>query len=126
LGDNLIEAVVHVLGARPPGIDALDVSSRADPGDTENTIASRMQALDQGDGVLVLTDIYGATPSNCMCRALEPGHAAGISGVNLPMLLKVNTYRHLPLAELAARAAAGGQEGISIITQEMCDATTGH
>lgn len=126
LGDNLIAAVEHVLGARPPAIEALDVSSHADPADTENTIITRMQALDQGDGVLVLTDIYGATPSNCMCRALAPGHAAGVSGVNLPMLLKANTYRHLPLSELAAHAAKGGQEGISIISQEMCDATTGH
>lgn len=126
LGDNLIAAVEHVLGTRPPGVEALDVSSRADPKDTEDTIAARMQALDQGDGVLVLTDIYGATPSNCMCRALAPGHAAGVSGVNLPMLLKTLTYRKLPLNELATRAAAGGQEGISIISQEMCNATTGH
>lgn len=126
LGDNLIEAVEHVLGARPQQIEALDVSSRADPKDTENTITARMLALDKGEGVLVLTDIYGATPSNCMCRALAPGHAVGVSGVNLPMLLKAMTYRHLPLSELAARAAKGGQEGITLISQEMCDATTGH
>jgi mannose PTS system EIIA component len=126
LGDNLIEAVAHVLGAKPPGIEALDVSSSAEPQDTEHVISSRMQALDQGEGVLVLTDIYGATPSNCMCRALAPDHAAGISGVNLPMLLKVTTYRHLPLGELAVRAAAGGQDGISIISQDMCNAATGH
>jgi PTS system ascorbate-specific IIA component len=85
-----------------------------------------MQALDTGKGVLVLTDIYGATPSNCVCRALAPGHAAGVTGVNLPMLLKVMTYRKLPLGQLAAMAAAGGQEGISIISQDMCDAATGH
>lgn len=126
LGGDLIDAAAHVLGARPPQIEALDVSSRAEPKDVEAMITLRMQALDTGDGVLVLTDIYGATPSNCMCRALAPGHAVGISGVNLPMLLKMLTYRDLPLAELADKAAKGGHEGISIISQDMCDAATGH
>lgn len=126
LGDDLIDAVAHVLGSRPQDIEAMDVSSRSEPRDIEATISARMQALDKGDGVLVLTDIYGATPSNCMCRALAPGHAAGVSGLNLPMLLKVLTYRDLPLDQLAIRAASGGQEGISIISQEMCDAATGH
>jgi PTS system ascorbate-specific IIA component len=126
LGENLIEAAAHVLGSKPQGIDALDVSSRAEPKDIEASISTHMQALDKGDGVLVLTDIYGATPSNCMCRALAPGHAAGVSGVNLPMLLKILNYRDLPLDLLVAKAAKGGQEGISIITQEMCNAATGH
>lgn len=126
LGGDLIDAVAHVLGAKPQLIDALDVSSRSEPTDVETTISAHMLALDEGDGVLVLTDIYGATPSNCMCRTLAPGHAAGISGVNLPMLLKTMTYRDLPLDQLAAKAAAGGQEGISIISQEMCDAAARH
>jgi PTS system ascorbate-specific IIA component len=61
-----------------------------------------------------------------VCRSLAPGHAAGVTGVNLPMLLKAITYRNLPLAQLAAMAAAGGQEGIAIISQDMCDAAAGH
>jgi mannose PTS system EIIA component len=126
LGEDLIDAVAHVLGARPQFLEALDVSSQAEPMDVEAMIASRMQALDSGNGVLVLTDIYGATPSNCVCRALAPGHAAGVTGVNLPMLLKIITYRNLPILQLAAMAAAGGQEGISIISQDMCDAADGH
>ena len=126
LGENLIDAAAHVLGSRPQLLEALDVSSRSEPKDVEAMINLRMQALDKGDGVLVLTDIYGATPSNCMCRALAPGHAAGVSGVNLPMLLKMLNYRDLPLEQLAVKAAKGGQEGISIISQDMCDAATGH
>ena len=126
LGGNLIDAAVHVLGSRPQMIEALDVSSRAEPKDIEANISARMQALDKGEGVLVLTDVYGATPSNCMCRALAPGHAAGVSGVNLPMLLKAMTYRDLPLDQLAEKTAKGGQEGISIISQDMCDAAAGH
>ncbi len=126
LGDNLIEAAAHVLGSKPNGLEALDVSSRAEPKDVEATISARMRTLDKGDGVLVLTDIYGATPSNCMCRALAPGHAAGVTGVNLPMLLKMLNYRDLPLDQLAAKAAKGGQEGISIISEDMCNAAAGH
>ena len=56
--------------------------------------------LDQGQGVLVLTDIYGATPSNIAARLLEPGQVEGIAGVNLPMLIRALTYR-----ERAARGA---------------------
>lgn len=126
LGVDLIDAVAHVLGSKPQGVEALDVSSRAEPKDIEATISARMQMLDKGDGVLVLTDIYGATPSNCMCRALAPGHAAGVSGLNLPMLLKAMTYRDLPLDQLAERAASGGREGISIVSLDMCNAATGH
>lgn len=126
LGGDLIDAVAHVLGAKPLSLEALDVSSRAEPIDVQAMITQRMQALDAGDGVLVLTDIYGATPSNCVCRSLAPGHAAGVTGVNLPMLLKVMTYRRLPLGQLAAMAAAGGQEGIAIISQDMCDAAAGN
>jgi len=126
LGGDLIDAVAHVLGSKPQLIEALDVSSRTEPQDVEAMISKRMQALESGDGVLVLTDVYGATPSNCMCRALAPGHAVGVSGVNLPMLLKMLNYRDLPLDQLAAKAAKGGQEGISIISQDMCNAATGH
>lgn len=126
LGGNLIDAAAHVLGATPPQIEALDVSSRSDPEEVEASITRRMRALDKGNGVLVLTDIYGATPSNCMCRALAPGHTAGVSGVNLPMLLKTLNYRDLPLDQLAEKAALGGREGISIISLDMCNAATGN
>jgi PTS system ascorbate-specific IIA component len=85
-----------------------------------------LQALEQGDGVLLLSDIYGATPCNTMCRLLMPGQVEGVAGVNLPMLMRAITYRHLTMADLIMKTVSGGQEGILHITTEFCDAATGH
>jgi PTS system ascorbate-specific IIA component len=68
--------------------------------------------LDQGQGVLVLTDIYGATPSNVATRVLRPGRVEGIAGVNLPMLIRALTYRDEPLESLLAKALDGAIEGV--------------
>ena len=68
--------------------------------------------LDQGPGVLVMTDIYGATPSNIACRLLRPGRVEGIAGVNQPMLIRALTYREEPLVALVEKALAGGAEGV--------------
>ena len=68
--------------------------------------------LDQGAGVLVLTDIYGATPSNIASRILKPGKVEGIAGVNLPMLIRALTYREEPLGELLEKALTGATEGV--------------
>jgi PTS system ascorbate-specific IIA component len=68
--------------------------------------------LDQGDGVLILTDIFGATPSNIACKLLEPGRVQGVSGVNLPMLIKALSYREQPMETLIEKALGGANEGI--------------
>jgi mannose PTS system EIIA component len=69
--------------------------------------------LDQGSGVLVLSDIYGATPSNIATRLLVPGSVEGIAGVNLPMLIRALTYREeAGLASLIDKALSGAAEGI--------------
>lgn len=123
LGDNLIDAAAHVLGSRPQLMDALDVSSRAEPTDVEASIIARMRALDGGDGVLVLTDIYGATPGNIALRLLAPGRVEGISGVNLPMLVRALTYRELGLAVVVQKALSGGTEGVIHMTTDRCNAS---
>jgi PTS system mannose-specific IIA component len=73
--------------------------------------------LDQGDGVLVMSDIYGATPSNIAARLLKPGRVEGVAGVNLPMLIKALSYRDQPLAVAVSKATAGGADGICLIPQ---------
>jgi PTS system ascorbate-specific IIA component len=62
--------------------------------------------------VLVLTDIYGATPSNVAVRLLKPGRIEGVSGVNLPMLIRALNYREQPLATVIEKSLSGGTEGI--------------
>ncbi len=124
LGESLIECVTHVLGEQPTGLMALDVTA-----ETQSSMLERGRALvdelNDGAGVLLLSDVYGATPCNTMCRLLQPGIVEGLAGVNLPMLMRAITYRHLPLDQVLNKAVTGGREGVLYITPELCDATAG-
>ncbi len=126
LADSLVECVTHVLGQRPQGLGTLDFIGHADPNERQKVLEAQLARLDEGDGILVLTDVYGATPSNTLCRLLEPAHIEGVSGVNLPMLLKALNYREtLPLLQLVERIVEGGRNGINHISESMCHAATG-
>ena len=81
-----------------------------------------VQQLDEGDGVLVLTDMLGATPSNIAARLLAPGRVEGVSGVNLPMLIRALTYRDEPLAAVVDKAISGGREGVVHLNSDACNA----
>jgi PTS system ascorbate-specific IIA component len=81
--------------------------------------------LDQGSGVLVLSDVYGATPCNIACRLLIPGKIEGVAGVNLPMLVRALTYRNEPLKTVVAKAISGGIEGVmQLPTPQVRNAAT--
>ena len=126
LGDSLIECAEHVLGSRPEALTAINFIGHADPDERQHVLRQKLEALDSGDGVLVLADVYGATPCNTLCRALEPSHIEGVTGANLPMLLTALNYRErLGLHELAARIVDSGQHGIQNISESMCHAATG-
>src|SRR5947207_2552306 len=81
LGDSLIEAVSHVLGGRPQQFEAFSVQATDDPLALLPRARSAVQALDTGDGVLVFSDIFGATPCNLAVKLLQPGRVEGITGV---------------------------------------------
>jgi PTS system ascorbate-specific IIA component len=68
--------------------------------------------LDSGSGVLVFSDIYGASPCNLVGKLLKPGKVEGIAGVNLPMLVRAFTYRTRDLETMVKRAVSGGCEGV--------------
>jgi len=101
-----------VLGKRPLYLRQLGVTVHDDPGAVLPMAKDLIRFLDQGRGVLVLTDIYGATPSNIASRLLEPGRVEGLAGVNLPMLIRALTYREEPLAQLLEKALTGATEGV--------------
>ncbi len=124
LGDSLIECAKYVLGNTPADLDAVDLMAYGDSTEMLEAATRRLGALDQGDGVLVLTDIYGATPSNTVCKLARDGAVEVVAGVNLPMLLKALTYRHEPLQSLADRVTQGGQEGIFHVEDCACHAGT--
>ena len=112
LGESLIHCASHVMGKRPLYLRQLGVTIHDDPEAILPQGRDLVRFLDQGQGVLVMTDIFGATPSNIACRLLEPGRIEGISGINLPMLIKALSYREEPMKELIEKSLAGANEGV--------------
>jgi PTS system ascorbate-specific IIA component len=111
-GESLIHCASHVLGKRPLYVRQVGVTVHDDPNEIIPVAQDLIRFLDQGQGVLVMTDIYGATPSNIAARLLKPGRVEGIAGVNLPMLIRALTYRDEPLDAVVAKALSGGTEGV--------------
>jgi mannose PTS system EIIA component len=116
-GESLIHSASHVLGKRPLFLRQVGVTVHDDPEAILPVAEDLIRFLDQGQGVLVLTDIYGATPSNIAARVLKPGRVEGLAGVNLPMLIRALTYRDEPLESLIAKALSGATEGVRRMDQ---------
>lgn len=112
LGESLIHCASHVMGKRPLYLRQLGVTVHDDPDAILPQGRDLIRFLDQGQGVLVMTDIFGATPANIACRLLEPGRVEGVSGVNLPMLVKALTYRESPMQTLIEKTLNGAKEGV--------------
>lgn len=114
VGTALLATATRLLEACPLRAHCLDVPLGAD---TEQILTQAREALDElddGHGVLVLTDAFGATPSNIACQLSESGHASVVSGLNLPMLIRVFNYSSEDLDALVQKAAEGGMRGIQI------------
>jgi PTS system ascorbate-specific IIA component len=112
LGDSLVEAVTHVLGARPPQFEVLDVAAADDPATLTPRARAAVESVDTGEGVIVFSDLYGATPCNLAIKLAQPGRIEVVSGVNLPMLVRAFTYRNKGLDTLVKKAISGGCEGV--------------
>lgn len=111
-GEALVQNACHVLNKRPPQLNQLGLSAQDDPLDLLPLARQMLHQVDDGDGVLLMTDIFGATPSNLALKLLEPGRVEGLTGVNLPMLLRALNYRDKGMATLLVRARDGGRDGI--------------
>jgi len=118
LGDSLLDCVRHVLGEAPHNLRVLSVLANDDPQSKLSEGQALLGQLDDGSGVLVLADVYGATPSNIARQLCDGGRVAGVAGVNLPMLLRAVCSSGKPLAELARIAAEGGRECIVPLNPE--------
>ncbi len=114
VGRELLNTAVRMLGLCPLRTERLDVPLDADT----DALAARARALyaklDAGDGVLVLTDLYGSTPCNVATRLMGSAHVQVVAGINLPMLVRVLNYPTLDLWELTTKAVTGGHDGIVI------------
>ena len=109
-GEALIHCASHVLGKRPLQVRQVGVTMHDDPDAILPQAQELVHQLDDGDGVLVFTDILGATPSNIASRLLKPGKVEGVSGVSLPMLIRALTYRNEPLAAVVDKAMSAARE----------------
>ena len=112
LGDALLACARHIMQRDVPNLAHLAVSKADDPDEVLERARQVCAELDDGSGVLLLTDIYGGTPSNVAGRLITPGRIEAVAGVNLPMLLRVLTYRKNPMETLLQKAISGGHDGI--------------
>lgn len=114
IGRNLLDTAVSLLGESPLETVCLSVSQTDEP-DELLRLAERLSLeLDAGDGVLVLTDAYGSTPSNVAARLARNHGWQLVAGVNLPMLIRILNYPTLGLHELTDKALSGGHAGIML------------
>ena len=111
LGRAFIEAAAHVFHAPPEGVEAIDVQADQDTEEVKALACAAIARLDSGDGVLVITDVMGGTPSNCTLPLCQPGRIEVIAGISLPMLLRALTYRNNTIDIVVEMALAGGQGG---------------
>jgi PTS system ascorbate-specific IIA component len=124
LGDSLVRAVTHVLGTRPPQFEVLSVAATDDPLQLLPAAREQVARLDSGEGVLIFSDIFGATPCNLVCKLVQPGRVEGLAGVNLPMLVRAFTYRTKGMETMIKKAVSGGCDGVLHIEMDPAYAAT--
>ena len=112
LGESLIHCASHVLNKRPLRLKQLGVTAQDDPMMLLPQARTLIKELDCGEGVLILSDMYGGTPSNIAAKLVTPGKIEAVAGVSLPMLIRVLTYRDRDLQTIVTKAISGGCEGV--------------
>ena len=120
IGTALLTSASQILGAPPAQVVTLSVWRQDAPDDLILRARELLEQIDAGDGVLVLTDIFGATPGNVVSRLLEDNRVEGVSGVSLPMLLRVLTGRNGSVTAAVKRAVSGGSEGVVHMNSDRC------
>ncbi len=120
IGTALFSSASQILGGTPKQVATLSVWRQDDPDDLVLRARELMEGIDAGDGVLILTDIFGATPGNVVSKLLRNNKVEGVSGVSLPMLLRVLTGRDGSLSGAVQRALSGGVEGLVHMNSDRC------
>jgi len=118
IGDQLLHTATTMLGVCPLNAATIAVHGDGDPDVILKEAEPTVERLDEGDGVLILTDAYGSTPSNIAIRLLKAHQAMVIAGINLPMLIRVLNYPRLNLEELAQKALSGGRDGVLLCRED--------
>lgn len=111
LGQAFIAACAHVFRGPTERLEAIDVIADQDLGEVQALASAAIKRLDDGEGVLIMTDVKGGTPANCCDRLADAGRVEVIAGISLPMLLRAITYRRDTLDVVVEMALAGAQSG---------------
>lgn len=119
LAAEFISALEHVVG-KQSSMEAICIGPDDKMDERRNDIAASIAKVDQGQGVIVLTDMFGGTPSNLAISLLEEGRVEVVAGLNLPMLVKLARVRKdCPLAKAASAAQDAGRKYINIASQVL-------
>lgn len=111
LAREYLAAIEHVVGAQP-GVKAVSIEADHDREAKQQEICMAADEVDKGDGVVVVTDLFGGSPSNLSLLACRPDNRRILYGANLPMLIKLAKSRHLPVAEAVRSAMDAGKKYI--------------
>ncbi|AAV94020.1 PTS fructose transporter subunit IIA [Ruegeria pomeroyi] len=112
LAREYLAAVEHVVGHQP-GLVAIAIEADHDRAEKQQEILAAANAVDTGDGVVVVTDLFGGSPSNLSLRACAPADRRILYGANLPMLIKLAKSRHLPVGDAVRAAIEAGRKYIN-------------
>ncbi|MEO1549314.1 MAG: PTS fructose transporter subunit IIA [Pseudomonadota bacterium] len=119
LAREYLAAMEHVVGPKP-GTRAISIAPDEDRSAKRVEIATAMRAVDEGQGVIVVTDVYGGTPSNLAMAACGTDNCKVLCGANLPMLIKLGKSRHLPLVTAVEQALASGRKYMNCTDDMVC------
>lgn len=119
IGQDMLDTVTAILGRCPLDALAIGVAADCEPEAIYATASQICESLDDGHGVLVLTDLYGSTPSNIANRLLESHNVIVVAGMNMPMLLRIMNYPDRDLEMLAEFATSGARNGVKLTSKEQ-------
>ncbi len=123
LAEEFVTAMEHVVG-KQTRIAAISIGPEDDMEGRRTDIASAIADVDEGTGVIVLTDLFGGTPSNLAISLMEPGRVEVIAGINLPMLIRLEGARKsMKVAEAVAAAREAGRKYISVASEVLGETT---
>ncbi|HLT26419.1 MAG TPA: PTS sugar transporter subunit IIA [Zeimonas sp.] len=117
-GTALIRCTRHVFGRLPPQLAALDVVPDENPDTALESGRELLARINDGSGAVVLTDVFGATPSRVAARLAVPDRVRVVAGANLPMLLKAIQNRRMPVDDLVVLLLESGRRGIRTVDDD--------
>jgi len=121
IGTELINTARQMLSCSPLPTKVISIGIQDNPDQIRRQLNEELLGLDQGNGILIMTDMFGSTPSNIACTVSDRDDIRIVSGLNLPMLIRVLNYPSLSLDELEQKAITGGHEGIARCHETGCE-----